>query len=453
MILSIVILAAGQGKRMCSALPKVLHPLGGKSLLTHVIDTAQSLNPQAIYVVYGCGGEQVKNQLAHLPVQWIEQTQQLGTGHAVLQAIPQIPDDHQVLIMLGDIPLISHSTLQKFLKHTEKNSIGLMTVHMPDPAGFGRIVRDKQNKVIGIVEEKDATAEQVKIQEINSYPILAPAGHLKSWLAAINNHNVQGEYYLPDIVPMAVKENIAITTTAAASVEEVQGVNDRAQLALLERYYQKQLAQQLMLSGVTLKDPTRFDARGELTIAQDVIIDINVILENKIVIGSGSYIGPNCLLRDVIIGNNVVIKANSVIEEAAIGDDCVIGPFARVRPGTHLAQEVHIGNFVEVKKSKIGKGSKINHLSYIGDATVGEAVNIGAGTITCNYDGVNKHQTIIGDGASIGSDTQLIAPVTIGEGATIGAGSTIVRDAPAGALTLSRVKQQTIDGWKSKRGK
>lgn len=450
MTLSIVILAAGLGKRMCSQLPKVLHPIGGKSILAHVVNTAQSLNPNDIYVVVGHGSDRVRQQFTHLPIHWIEQDKQLGTGHAVAQAMPNIPDDHQVLILLGDIPLLTTTTLHKLLLDTPKNGVGLVTVNMPDPAGYARILRDGNNKVIGIVEDKDASSEQARIQEINAYPIMAPAKLLRRWLAALTNHNAQGEYYLPDIVTMAVAEKIVITATAAQSSAEVQGINDRMQLAMVERYYQKQIAKQLMLSGVTLQDPDRFDVRGEIDIAQDVTIDINVILEGKVSIGAGCIIGANCILRDVEIGNNVEIKAHSVIEGAEIADRCIIGPFARIRPDTCLAEGVHVGNFVEVKKSSVGVGSKVNHLSYIGDATIGKAVNVGAGTITCNYDGVDKHHTIIGDNVFIGSDTQLVAPVTIGSGATIGAGSTIVRDAPSDMLTLSRAVQKTVDGWRRK---
>lgn len=451
MTLSIVVLAAGLGKRMCSTLPKVLHPLGGKPLLTHVITAAQALQPAGIYVIYGHQGERVRTQLADLNVQWIEQTQQLGTGHAALQAMPYLKGEQRILILFGDGPLISPQTLQKLLHNTPENNLGLLTVNLPDPTGLGRMLRDAAGKVLAVVEEKDATLEQKKISEVNGGIMLAPLGCLRRWLDALNNNNAQGEYYLPDIIAMAVKENMAITTMMPDAIAEVQGVNDRAQLAALERIYQQQQAEKLMLAGVTLRDPNRFDLRGDAQIAADVTIDINVILEGTVTIGAGSYIGPNCLLTNVEIGTNVQIKANSVIENAIIAENCVIGPFARIRPETVLAAGVHVGNFVEIKKSKVAQGSKINHLSYVGDATVGAGVNIGAGTITCNYDGVNKYQTIIGDDVFIGSNSQLIAPVTIGEGATIGAGSTIVRNAPAGTLTLSRAEQKTVAGWRRKK--
>lgn len=448
MSLTIIILAAGQGKRMQSRLPKVLHKLADKSLLEHVVNAAQSLNPQNIYVVYGHAGDQVRNQLTHLETNWVEQKQQLGTGHAVAQAIPLIDDNAQVLILVGDAPLITPTTLQHLIQQTPKDSVGMVTINMPNPTGLGRIVRDQAGKVIAIVEEKDATPTQKQIQEINSGIIVAPANKLKNWLTNLKNNNHQNEYYLTDIVAMAVADKINITTTNANSPEEVQGINDRVQLAQLERYYQRKRAEQLMLNGVTLLDPKRLDIRGELDCAPDVTIDINVIIEGKVTIGSGSHIGPNTILRDVTIGENVVIKSNSVIEEATIANDCTIGPFARIRPGTQLANEVHVGNFVEIKNSEVAAKSKINHLSYVGDATIGQGVNIGAGTITCNYDGANKHRTIIEDEAFIGSNTALVAPITVGKRATIGAGSTLNRDAPADTLTLSRAEARTVSGWK-----
>ncbi len=448
MALNVVILAAGLGKRMCSSLPKVLHPIAGKPLLEHIISTASELNPSAIFIIYGHGGEQVRQQLQHLSVQWIEQKQQLGTGHAVAQAIPHIQDNERVLILLGDAPLITVATLQKLLQETPENAVGLVTVHMPDPTGLGRVLRDASGAMIAVVEEKEASATQRKIQEINTGIMVVPAQKLKQWLPKINNNNASGEYYLPDIIALAVTEKMAITTVAAESPEEVQGINDRAQLAMLERAYQRRVARKLMLAGVTLKDPERFDVRGEITCAMDVTFDINVILEGKISIGKNSTIGPNVVLRNVTIGDNVVIKANCVLEEAQVADGCTIGPFARVRPGTKLAANVHVGNFVEIKNAVVGAGTKINHLTYVGDATIGKTVNIGAGTITCNYDGANKHHTIIDDNVFIGSGTELVAPIKIGEGATIGAGSTITRDAPANALTLRRADQQkTINNW------
>lgn len=442
MALNIIVLAAGQGKRMHSALPKMLHTLAGKTLLHHVVAAAEALHPAVIYVVYGHEGTKIQNQSRNLQVQWVEQKQQLGTGHAVAQVLPLITNEGSVLILVGDVPLITPAILQKLLTETAPNEIGLITVIMSNPTGLGRILRDPKGKIIGIIEDKDATLEQKKIQEINTGIIVAPVDCLRRWLPKLQNNNTQGEYYLPDIMAMAVAEGIPITAVQADSPYEVQGVNDRVQLAMLERHYQRQLANKLMLAGVTLRDPDRLDVRGELQVAHDVTIDVNVIIEGNVVIGKNSFIGSNTLLRDVKIGENVTIKANSVIEEATIADDCVIGPFARIRPGTKLEQGVHIGNFVEVKKSAIGVASKINHLSYVGDATVGREVNIGAGTITCNYDGINKHQTIIEDRVFIGSDTQLVAPVTIGHDAIIGAGSTVTQDAPAEALTLTQRLEQ-----------
>lgn len=448
MSLNIVILAAGQGKRMRSRLPKVLHKLAGKPLLEHVVDTAQTLNPKNIFIVYGHGGDQVREQLKHLSVDWIEQPQQLGTGHAVAQAIPHIDDNSHVLVLVGDAPLITSATLQELIKQTSANSVGMVTATMPNPTGLGRIVRDTSNNVIAIVEEKDATAAQKQIQEINSGIIMAPTNKLKTWLANLKNNNQQNEYYLTDIMTMAVSDNVAITAVNAATPEEVQGINDRMQLLQLERYYQHQQAKQLMINGVTIIDPQRLDIRGKLDCATDVTIDINVIIEGNVTIGTGSYIGPNAILRDTHIGENVSIKSNCVIEEANIANDCTIGPFARIRPGTVLANEVHIGNFVEVKNSHIATKSKINHLSYVGDANVGQGVNIGAGTITCNYDGANKHQTVIEDDVFIGSNTSLIAPITVGKGATIGAGSILNKSVPADALTFNRAEARTISSWK-----
>ncbi len=445
MTLNIIILAAGQGKRMLSDQPKMLHTLAGKSLLQHVVTAAEALHPTAIYVVYGHGGVEIRKECQHLPVQWVEQQQQLGTGHAVAQALPLIDNESPVLILLGDVPLITPDLLQKLLAETPPDGVGWVTVNMPDPSGLGRILRDAKGKIIGVVEDKDATTEQSKIQEINTGIITAPVNCLKRWLPQLKNHNSQGEYYLPDILPIAVAEGITITSVQAASTYEVQGVNDRVQLALLERYQQRRLANKLMLAGVTLRDPERLDIRGDLQVANDVTIDVNVIIEGTVSIGKNTIIGPNTFLRDVKIGENVVVKANSVLEETEIANDCIIGPFARLRPGTKLDAGVHIGNFVEVKKSTIGATTKINHLSYVGDATVGRGVNIGAGTITCNYDGVNKHQTIIEDRVFIGSDTQLVAPVTIGHDAVIGAGSTITRNAPAETLTVTqRLEQRAL---------
>jgi len=448
MLLNVIILAAGQGKRMQSRLPKVLHSLAGKPLLEHIVITAQSLNPKDIYIVYGHGGAQVREHLQHLAINWVEQAQQLGTGHAVQQAIPKINDDTQVLVLVGDAPLITTGTLQKLIAQTPANCVGIVTVTTPNPSGLGRIIRDQKNNVMGIVEEKDASTTEKQIQEINSGIIIAPAKKLKMWLAALKNNNQQAEYYLTDIIGMAAAENISITTISAISCEEVQGINDRIQLAQLERYYQLQQAQKLMLQGVTLIDPQRFDVRGELICAADVTIDVNVIIEGKVTLGPDSYVGANTILRNVTAGKNVIIKPNSIIEDATIGNACTIGPFARIRPGTVLADGVHIGNFVEIKNSTIANQSKINHLSYVGDAAIGQSVNIGAGTITCNYDGANKHQTIIEDDVFVGSNTALVAPITVKKGSTIGAGSTISRDVPANSLALTRAETRSIPAWK-----
>jgi bifunctional UDP-N-acetylglucosamine pyrophosphorylase/glucosamine-1-phosphate N-acetyltransferase len=446
--LNIIILAAGQGKRMRSQLPKILHSFAGKPILKHIIDTAQQCNAKNIFVVDGHGGAQIRDQLKSENVSWVTQEKQLGTGHAAAQTLPHLDEENRVLILLGDAPLIRAQTLQKLLTQTPQHSLGLVTVEMPNPFGLGRILRDEKNQIIGITEEKDATETQRKIKETNTGIFLANAKDLHRWLPQLQNNNAQGEYYLTDIIALAAKEKIAITTVNAESPEEVQGINDRDQLVTLERYHQQQIAKKFLLAGVTIIDPLRFDLRGELTAAEDVTIDINVILEGKVSIGKNSVIGANSILRNVTIGENVVIKPNCVIEDAHISNDCVIGPFARIRPGTELANEVHIGNFVEIKKSKVDTGSKINHLTYVGDAIIGKKVNIGAGTITCNYDGVNKHETVIGDGAFIGSGTELVAPVSIGENATIGAGSVITHEAPSDALTLRRAKQVTFTNWK-----
>ncbi len=444
---SIIILAAGQGTRMKSDLPKVLHEIGGKPLLAHVVTTASKLAPQQIHIVYGHGGEKVKNRLASLPVQWVEQAQQLGTGHAVNQAIGLVPDHHIALVLYGDVPLVSETTLRA-LAAASTSALGVVTCELTQPFGYGRIVRDAKRRVLRVVEEKDASAEQRAITEINAGIIAAPAGLLRAWLAALDNKNANGEYYLTDVIAKAVAQNIEVKTVTAATAYEILGVNTKAQLAELEREYQWLQAQQLMAQGVTLRDPRRIDVRGEVSAGKDVVIDVNVVLEGRVVLGDRTYIAPGNILRDVVLADDVNIKPNCVIESARIGAGCEIGPFARIRPATVLAEKVHIGNFVELKKSEVGPRSKINHLSYVGDTTVGSGVNVGAGTITCNYDGANKFRTIIGDNAFIGSNTQLIAPVEIGAGATIGAGSTITQNAPPNELTLSRVKQATVKGWK-----
>ncbi|WP_150047742.1 MULTISPECIES: bifunctional UDP-N-acetylglucosamine diphosphorylase/glucosamine-1-phosphate N-acetyltransferase GlmU [Methylomonas] len=443
-----IILAAGQGTRMRSALPKVLHRIANKPLLEHVYDTSLAIPENSVYIVYGHGGDIVKQQLAHLDAVWIEQKQQLGTGHAVQQAIGYVEDADTVLILYGDVPLLKAQTVQNLLKNVSVTSLALLTVTLQDPTGYGRIVRDKDHAVIKIVEQKDANEVELQIGEGNTGILACKGKQLKQWLSGLSNSNAQGEYYLTDVIEMAVDDGLTIETSQAGTTDEVLGVNNRQQLAHLERVYQQEQADRLMLSGVTLRDPNRFDLRGELVeIGQDVDIDVNVIFEGVCRIGSNVKIGPNCLIKNAEIGDDVEVLANCVIEDAHIGSGCRIGPFARLRPDSQLADHVHIGNFVEVKKSSVGSGSKVNHLSYIGDSEIGAKVNVGAGTITCNYDGVNKFKTVIEDGAFIGSDTQLVAPVKVGKNATIGAGSTITRDAPAEQLTLSRSKQFTVAGW------
>jgi bifunctional UDP-N-acetylglucosamine pyrophosphorylase / glucosamine-1-phosphate N-acetyltransferase len=456
MKLSIIILAAGQGKRMYSDLPKVLHPLASKPLIQHVVDTALALKPDNISIVYGHGGEQVRQTLANIPnIHWVEQTQQLGTGHAVQQAMPQIADDTEVLVLYGDVPLITLETLQTLCSQVaHKKSLGLLTTELDNPTGYGRIVRNAEGQVESIVEEKDADLQIKKIKEVNTGILIAPAEALRVWLGQLNNNNAQGEYYLTDIVAKAVQENLSIETITTDNAYEVMGVNDRLQLATLERYYQTLKVNHLMLAGVTLHDPARLDIRGTVQAGRDVSIDVNVILEGEITLGNRVKIGPHTVIRNATIGDDVEILSHCVIENVVIGAKCRVGPFARLRPDTVLAEQVHIGNFVEIKKSTVATGSKINHLSYVGDSEVGSKVNIGAGTITCNYDGANKHKTIIGDDVFVGSDTQLIAPVTVGEGATIGAGSTITQDIPPDVLTLSRTPQKTLSGWqRPKKGK
>jgi bifunctional UDP-N-acetylglucosamine pyrophosphorylase / glucosamine-1-phosphate N-acetyltransferase len=448
-LLDVIILAAGHGKRMQSTLPKVLHRLAGKPLLQYIVETVKGLQPHEIYVVYGNGGAQVPKYLRYLAVNWVKQTELLGTGHAVAQAIPRIKqDDNHILILLGDTPLVSLATLKKLINATKAHQIGLITLTTQQPFGLGRILRNQQGKVIQIIEEKDANIEQRKIQEVNSGIFYVPIKLLKHWLPKIQKTNAQGEYYLTDIIKMAVDGKIEIVTVSSDIDGEMQGVNDRIQLAKLERYFQHQAAEKLMLAGVTLRDPNRFDLRGQLTVEKDVIIDVDVIVEGENTIGSNSSVGSHTILKDVKIGRNVEIKPYCLIEGAIIGDNCIIGPFARIRPGSILKNNVHIGNFVEVKKSHIAQETKISHLSYIGDANIGKNVNIGAGTITCNYDGAVKHQTQIEEDVFVGSNTALIAPIRIQKGATIGAGSTLNKDVPPGKLTLSRAETKTIANWK-----
>ncbi|KRT54047.1 bifunctional UDP-N-acetylglucosamine diphosphorylase/glucosamine-1-phosphate N-acetyltransferase GlmU [endosymbiont of Ridgeia piscesae] len=448
MKLGVLILAAGQGTRMRSNLPKVLHKLAGQPLLEHVVKAAQQLEPEQTTIIYGHGGEQVRTALQHYPLAWCEQRELLGTGHAVMQAESQLADLDAVLILYGDVPLIDTMTIRNMVEHLSQTDLVLLTVSLNDPSGYGRIVRDNHGKAVRIVEQKDATQDELEIAEINTGIMALNRVRLDGWLREIENDNAQKEYYLTDVIELAVNDGVDVFTVNPNSEEEVMGVNDRVQLSHLERHYQRELAEKLMQSGVTIADPARIDIRGELKAGKDVFIDCNAIFEGEVELGDGVTVGPNALIKNSKIAEGVQINANCVIEDAEIGANSRIGPFARIRPETHLADSVHVGNFVEVKKSEVGSGSKINHLSYIGDSIIGSKVNVGAGTITCNYDGANKHQTVIGDNAFIGSDSQLVAPVIIGEGATIGAGSTVTRDAPSSTLTLSRAKQITVAGWK-----
>ena len=448
MSLSIIILAAGQGTRMRSSSPKVLHKLAGKTLLEHVYNSASLVNHRQILVVYGFGGEKVRDIHKHLEIQWIKQEKQFGTGHAVKQAIGEVPDKDTVLVLYGDTPMITAETLHQLVEASAETGFGLLTSYIDNPAGYGRIIRNEIGDVVRIVEDADATDQERDICEINTGMMAVDAKLLRKWVGSLHSENTQKEYYLTDIIEMAFSEGIKINTNNPESVVEVRGINDRSQLAEIERYYQLIQAHQLMRRGVTIMDPARFDLRGDIEIGQDILIDINVLLEGRIKIGHDVRIGANSCIKDSVIGDNVEILPNCVIENAIVGNGCRIGPFARIRPDTHLQENVHIGNFVEVKKSMIGPGTKINHLSYLGDSDVGRNVNIGAGTITCNYDGANKYKTIIEDDVFIGSDTQLIAPVRIGSGATIAAGTTVCKDVKDGVLAISRVEQKIIEQWK-----
>jgi len=445
--LSVVILAAGQGKRMNSGLPKVLQPLAGQPLLKHVIRTAVELEPAHIYVVYGHGGAQVQAALAHEPVEWILQAEQLGTGHAVMQAMCVIPDDHTVLVLYGDVPLIRAATLKNLLALADEGALAILSVDLGDAAGYGRIVRGADGRVSAIVEHRDASPAELEIRELNSGLMAAPAGRLREWLLGLGNNNSQREYYLTDVVAGAVAAGERVEAVRCLHGSEVTGVNDRIQLAQVEALHRRARAEELMLAGATVADPARIDIRGDVEVGPDVFIDINAVFTGTVRLGRGVKIGPNCVIGDSVIGAGTEIHANSIIEHAVMGENCRVGPFARVRPDTTLDHDVHIGNFVEVKNSEVGAHAKANHLSYIGDARVGSGVNIGAGSITCNYDGQNKWPTEIGDGAFIGSGSMLVAPVRIGAGATIGAGSTIGQNAPDGKLTLARAHQTTVAGW------
>ena len=449
--LQVAIFAAGEGKRMRSARPKVLHRLAGSPLLAHVLRAVRAIEPRAICVVYGSGGDEVRAALPAADLTWARQEQLLGTGDALKCALEHLPKDGVTLAMIGDIPLIRPETLSRLAAGVDGDKLALLTATPPDPSGLGRIVRDAAGQVIAIVEEKDATLEQRAIGEINAGVLAAPTARFAQWLARLTSNNAQGEYYLTDAVALAVNDGVAVVAVPVADPAEVQGVNDRAQLAAAERSLQRRAALALLRDGVTLADPERIDVRGMLTCGMDVAIDINCIFEGKVTLGDAVSIGAHCILNNVSVGAGSVVAAFSHIEDAEIGGRCRVGPYSRIRPATVLADEVHIGNFVEVKASTIGACSKANHLSYIGDASVGRDVNVGAGTITCNYDGANKHRTVIEDDVHIGSDTQLIAPVTVRKGATIGAGATISREVPAGELTISQNKQITVPGWKRPR--
>jgi len=445
MSLDVVILAAGKGTRMYSSTPKVLHPLGGRPLLQHVVDAARRLSADRIVVVYGHGGEQVPAAFADDHLVFVQQEPQLGTGHAVQQALPSITGEH-TLVLYGDVPLTRPETLARALR--ERSGLSLITADVDEPRGYGRIVRDNAGRVVRIVEERDATPAEKAIREINTGIMAAPTAKLRVWLTDLRSNNAQGEYYLTDVIARAVADQVTIHTVQPENTWEILGVNSKQQLAELERVYQRRQAVKLMAAGVTLSDPERVDVRGELTCGQDVSIDVNCVFEGKVALEAGVSVGANCVIKDSVVEAGARILPFCHIDGARIGADARVGPYARLRPGTVLAAHAHVGNFVETKNALLGEGSKANHLAYLGDATIGRNVNIGAGTITCNYDGANKHQTVIEDDAFIGSDSQLVAPVTVGKGATIGAGSTIAKDAPAGELTVSRARQTTVQGWK-----
>lgn len=447
MSLEVIILAAGQGTRMRSSLPKVLHPIAGKPMVGHVVDTVRGLNAAAIYLVVGHGADKVREKLAADDVSFVEQLQQLGTGHAVTQALPKLTNNSQVLILYGDVPLIKPETLQKLLTHATKTSLGLLTVNLDNPSGYGRIIRDQKKRVAAIVEQKDASEDQLAVKEINTGILAVTSEQLQRWLPKLSNDNKQGEYYLTDIIAMAYEEGTLIETVQPVTTAEVEGVNNRLQLAELERVYQLEQADNLMTAGVSLADPARIDVRGQLNTARDVFIDVGCIFEGQVELAEGVEIGPYCVLKNARLGPGVKLAAFTHLEDATLDGDNQVGPFARLRPGTHLESGAKIGNFVETKNTQVASGAKINHLSYIGDAQVGANANIGAGTITCNYDGVNKHLTKIGAGAFIGSNSSLVAPVEIGAGATVGAGSTITRSVDDHALAVTRAKQLQKANW------
>ena len=447
MALHVVILAAGQGTRMKSAHPKVLQPLAGRPLLAHVLGRALGLGAHATHVVYGHGGDAVPAAFPDAEVRWVLQAEQLGTGHAVAQAMPGVPDDAVVLVLYGDVPLIEAATLRPLVTAARDGALAVLGVRLDDPTGYGRIIRDAGGRVVRIVEQKDASEAELAVREVNTGILAAPAGRLRAWLAGLSNANAQGEYYLTDVVAMAVAEGVKVEARFAPTVAEVLGINDRAQLAGLESALRARIATDLMAAGVTLVDPARIDVRGRVDCGRDVLIDVNAVFEGVVELGDGVTIGPNVVIRNSRLGPGCTVHPNTLIEDSEIGPGCELGPYARLRPGSRLAEGVKIGNFVELKNSRLGPASKVNHLSYVGDAEIGTRVNVGAGTITCNYDGANKHQTVIGDDAFIGSNTALVAPLEIGAGATIGAGSTVSKDAPAGELTVARATQVTVRGW------
>ncbi|GHD34886.1 bifunctional UDP-N-acetylglucosamine diphosphorylase/glucosamine-1-phosphate N-acetyltransferase GlmU [Parahalioglobus pacificus] len=446
MSLEIIVLAAGQGTRMRSALPKVLHTIAGRPMLAHVLDTARSLSPQRIHVVVGHGADQVREQLEAPDIAWVVQEEQLGTGHAVLQALPGVQADSRVLVLYGDVPLIKAGTLTELLEQAVSGP-ALLTANMVNPAGYGRVVRDAAGNLQAVVEHKDATASQREISEINTGVMAAPASDFNRYLPKVGNDNSQGEYYLPDVLALAVAEDRLIASAKAATELEVQGINDRLQQQALEREYQRRVGEELLMSGVALADAARLDVRGTLTCGADVFIDINAVIEGDVHLADGVQVGPNCMLSNVTLGAGSVVHAMSHLQDATVGKNCNIGPFARIRPGTELGDSARIGNFVETKKARIGAGSKVNHLSYVGDCDMGDTVNVGAGTITCNYDGVNKHQTVIGDNVFVGSNSTLIAPITIEDNGFIAAGSTITKPVADGDLAVSRARQRNVAGW------
>lgn len=444
--LSVVILAAGKGTRMYSDLPKVLHKVAGKPMVKHVIDTAKQLSADQIHLIYGHGADLLKERLANEPVNWVFQAEQLGTGHAMQQAAPFFKDDENIVMLYGDAPLITKETLEKLIAAKPENGIALLTVKLDNPTGYGRIIREN-GSVVAIVEQKDANPEQLKITEVNTGVMVSDGASFKKWLARLDNNNAQGEYYMTDVIGLANQDGFQVAAVTAEDIMEVEGANNRLQLNALERYYQRKQAKALLLAGVSLADPERFDLRGELVHGKDCEIDINVIIEGKVTLGNNVRIGAGAVLKNVTLHDNVEIKPYSVLEDSVIGEAADVGPFARLRPGAELAAKAHVGNFVEIKKAVIGEGSKVGHLTYIGDAEVGANVNVGAGVITCNYDGANKFKTIIGDDVFVGSDSQLVAPVTIEKGATIGAGSTITKNVAENELVITRVPQRHIQGW------